>query len=97
LDGLVKMVTSIRFQDASSLLGQEIPGFSTYENTVIIAGEKLDDIDSYSHESGPPLEIILEDREAVEAEEKKKDKEEKTPEQTTDGREGVSLYKRHKR
>ncbi|HLR23943.1 MAG TPA: stage II sporulation protein P [Pseudogracilibacillus sp.] len=97
LDGLLKMVTSIRFQDASSLLGQEIPGFSTYENTVIIAGEKLDDIDSYSHESGPPLEIILEDREAVDAEEEQKDEEEKTPEQTTDGREVVFLYNSHNR
>src|SRR5699024_12295492 len=87
----------IRFQDASSLLGQEIPGFSTYENTVIIAGEKLDDIDSYSHESGPPLEIILEDREAVDAEEEQKDEEEKTPEQTTEGREVVFLYNSHNR
>src|SRR5699024_12566676 len=94
---LLKMVTSIRFQFASSLLVQEIPSFSTYENTVIIAGENLDDIDSYSHESGPPLEIILEDREAVDAEEEQKDEEEKTPEQTTDGREVVFLYNSHNR
>src|SRR5699024_11439594 len=50
LDGLLKMVTSIRFHEASSLLGQEILGFSTYENNVIIAGEKLNDIDSYAHD-----------------------------------------------
>src|SRR5699024_836522 len=63
LDGLLKMVTSIRFQDASR----------------------------------PPLENILEDREAVDAEEEQKDEEEKTPEQTTDGREVVFLYNSHNR
>lgn len=97
LDTLLKTVTSIRFQDTSSLLGQEIPGFSTYENKVIIAGEKMNDIDSYAHESGPPLEIILEDREAVEEEKDEKEEKEETPEQTTDGRDVVFLYNTHNR
>lgn len=97
LDTLLKTVTSIRFQDTSSLLGQEIPGFSTYENKVIIAGEKMNDIDSYAHESGPPLEIILEDREAVEEENDEKEEKEETPEQTTDGRDVVFLYNTHNR
>src|SRR5690625_1941021 len=36
---MLNALTSIKFNDLKSILGQEIPGFSTYENKVIVAGE----------------------------------------------------------
>lgn len=95
----LQMVTSVRMKDAKSLLSQEIPGFSTYENRIVVAGEGMDDIDPLAHESGPPLETIFREREAIDD---TKDTEEqpagdKAPEQTTDGKKVVFLYNSHNR
>src|SRR5690625_2634151 len=64
-----EVITSIKMNDLKSLLGYEIPGFSTYEHKVVIAGEGMNDTDILSHESGPPLEDVLQDRKAVDDEE----------------------------
>src|SRR5690625_2070487 len=63
-----EVITSIKMNDLKSLLGYEIPGFSTYEHKVVIAGEGMNDTDILSHESGPPLEDVLQDRKAVDDE-----------------------------
>src|SRR5699024_2708199 len=46
-------------------LGSELPGFSTYENQVIIANESVNDWHYLTSESGPPLELVLLEREAI--------------------------------
>src|SRR5699024_8873169 len=61
---IFKRVTNIRLNDMTSFLGQEIPGFSTYERTVIIAGEGLDN-HLLSHESSPPLDDVFTDHDVV--------------------------------
>lgn len=95
----LQMVTSVQMKDAKSLLSQEIPGFSTYENRIIVAGEGMNEIDPLAHESGPPLEIIFREREAVDdtKEAKEEPTDEQKPEQTTDGKEVVFLYHSHNR
>lgn len=65
-----EVITSIKLDDLKSLLGYEIPGFSTYEHKIIIAGEGMSDMNLLSHESGPPLEDILQDRKAVDDDKK---------------------------
>ena len=88
-----EVITSIRLDDLKSLLGYEIPGFSTYEHKVIIAGEGMDDMNLLSHESGPPLEDILQDRKAVDDEQDEApEKEEKSTEEPV-----VFLYNSHSR
>lgn len=56
---------NFQLADFKSLIGKELPGFSTYEQTVIIASEQLGDLAGMFHESGPPIEDILEDRQAI--------------------------------
>jgi|SRR5690625_1019781 len=94
---LFNMMTSIKMDDLKSFLGHEIPGFSTYEHKVIIAGEGLNDLYALSHESGPPLEDILEDRKAVDDSEDEEVKEPKEHPYTTEGRKVVFLYNSHNR
>ncbi len=93
---LFNLVTSVRLNDLKSLLGHAIPGFSTYENRIIIAGEGLNELSTLSHESGPPIEDILQEREAID----KSEIEEKEPSEsplTTEDRKVVFLYQSHNR
>lgn len=89
----LRSLTNIQFSDFKSFLGKELPGFSTYEQTVIVASEQFDDITGMFHESGPPIEDILEDREAIDEEKERPDKEE--PEDL--GKKVVFLYSSHNR
>ena len=57
--------TSLQLTNVNSLIGKELPGFATYEQRVIIASEQSDDLASLFHESGPPLEDILAERDAI--------------------------------
>lgn len=61
---LLQMSTNIKLNDPRSLIGQELPGFSSFGNQIIIAGEGTN-YTNLSIESSPPLEEILEEREAV--------------------------------
>lgn len=60
-----KTFLHIQLKDFKHLVGKELPGFATYEKKIIIAGEQMDDISGQFHESGPPIEDILEEREAI--------------------------------
>lgn len=88
----VQFFSNVRLTDFKSFIGKELPGFSTYEQNVIIASEQSNDMTSLFHESGPPIEEILEDREAVFDEQGKKDKDEKELEKKV-----VFLYSSHNR
>lgn len=91
-DALFQLTTSIRMDDYKSLLGKEVPGFSTYERNVIIAGQNFNDELFLSHESGPPIEKILEEREAID-----EDKEQTDPKQGIESKKVVFLYNSHNR
>lgn len=79
--------------DFKSYLSNEIPGFSTYEKNVIIAHDQFDTLTMHVHESGPPLEDIMADREAVfEEESEKKDEKQAEIQHKT-----VYLYSSHNR
>lgn len=92
---IFEVITSIKMNDAKSLLTYEIPGFSTYEHKIIVRGEGVEDEHLLSHESGPPLENILKDRKAIDDdrdEDEEKNKQEKTTEEAV-----VFLYNSHNR
>ncbi len=93
---LFNLVTSIQLNNLTSILGQEIPGFSTYENKVIVAGEGLNELSGLAHESGPPLEEILKERKAID-DSVKEEKESVEQPFSTEGRKVVFLYNSHNR
>lgn len=89
----LQSLMDIQFTDFKSFIGKEVPGFSTYEQTVIVASEEFEDITGMSHESGPPIEDILEDREAID--EKKEPSDKKDSNQLA--HKSVFLYSSHNR
>ncbi len=88
-----QLLTSIKPNDLRSLLGREIPGLSSYPSEIIIAGEGTD-YTTLPYESQPPLDIVLEDREAI-------DHEDQEEEQPPAGKEikdkSVFIYHTHNR
>lgn len=93
------LATNIRPNDFRSLLGNELPGFSTFDTKIIVAGEGTD-YTTLPVESSPPLEKILEDREAVFDEpEEADDSTEKgnQDKRTTGKRDVVFIYNTHNR
>lgn len=59
------LLTSVQINDFKSLLRYELPGFSTFEHRIVIAGIGMDEYVPLAHESGPPLEDVLDDKEAI--------------------------------
>lgn len=99
---IFKIATNLKPNDPRSLLGNEIPGFSTYDSQMIIAGEGT----NYTNlpvESSPPLEDVLKEREAVEDEDNAADKEDSKDTKknkdmpTTGDRDVVFIYNSHSR
>ncbi|GAB3050709.1 stage II sporulation protein P [Virgibacillus ainsalahensis] len=98
---LFQITTSIKPNDPRSLLGNELPGFSAYDNRILIAGEGTD-YTNLPIESSPPLEEVLREREAVLEEEgesedpgeSKDDQDEVSP--STEG-DIVFIYNSHNR
>src|SRR5699024_8148156 len=62
----------------------------------IVAGEGLNELSAHSHESGPPLEDILEDRKAID-DSVEEEKEPSEQPYSTEGRKVVFLYNSHNR
>ncbi|UOR12256.1 stage II sporulation protein P [Halobacillus amylolyticus] len=93
-----QVLTSVTPNDPRSLLGREIPGLSSYNSEIVIAGEGTD-YTNLPVESQPPLDVVLEDREAVEP----KNNEEVSPppekenERSTGNRDVVFIYSTHNR
>lgn len=93
---IFNVVTSINVHDTKSFLSNEIPGFSTYENNIIVAGIGMDEDGSFSDESGPPVEDILQDRVAVDIEEAGNQEKTERPMNTGD-KQVLFLYNSHNR
>ncbi|MCP3030371.1 stage II sporulation protein P [Halobacillus sp. A1] len=74
-----QLFTSIKPHDLRSLLGREIPGLSAYNSEIVIAGEGTD-YTNLPFESQPPLDVVLEDREAVDDGDSNESEKEPAPE-----------------
>jgi stage II sporulation protein P len=98
-----QIATNIKVNDPKSLLGQELPGFSTFGNQIVIAGEGTNYM-NLSIESSPPLEDVLEERQAILDDSTEKNEQEENAESihdehkeqlTTGDREVVLIYNTH--
>ncbi|HEX6593110.1 MAG TPA: stage II sporulation protein P [Bacillota bacterium] len=93
---LFQIVTSIKPEDPRSLLGNEVPGFSIFDQQILIAGEGT----NYTNlpiESSPPLEEVLKERKAIDESEEEPAKEKKKQGNTTGDRNVVFIYNSHNR
>ncbi|CAH0140112.1 hypothetical protein SRABI96_00456 [Peribacillus sp. Bi96] len=97
---LIKVSTNISLEDPRSLLGRELPGFSIFDNEILVAGEGTN-YTNMPYESSPPLDVLNEERDASlqnldEIEEPEKGVANQ-PKQTTNGRKVVEIYHSHNR
>ncbi|KGA97932.1 stage II sporulation protein P [Alkalihalobacillus alcalophilus ATCC 27647 = CGMCC 1.3604] len=60
-----ELITNINFDDPRTFLGRELPGFSFYDGTIVVAGEGSDFTNMPTSESAPPMDVILAEREAA--------------------------------
>lgn len=95
-----QLATNITVNDPKSLLGQELPGFTTFGNQIVVAGEGTNYM-NLSIESSPPLEDVLEEREAIldeisdESDQELVDNEARNEQLTTGERKVVLIYNTH--
>lgn len=97
---LIKVSTNISLEDPRSLLGRELPGFSIFDNEILVAGEGTN-YTNMPYESSPPVDVLNEERDASlqnldEIEEPDKGVTNQ-PNQTTNGRKVVEIYHSHNR
>ncbi|MGG0788185.1 stage II sporulation protein P [Peribacillus simplex] len=97
---LIKVSTNISLEDPRSLLGRELPGFSIFDNEILVAGEGTN-YTNMPYESSPPVDVLNEERDASlqnldEIEEPEKGAANQ-PKQTTNGRKVVEIYHSHNR
>jgi len=95
-DFLLQLATNIKPDDARSLLGRELPGFYAYDQKIIVAREGT----SYADlpiESAPPINVVLEERDAITEDEERNETPDEQLEQTTEGRDVVFIYNTHNR
>lgn len=93
---LFQVATNIKTGDTRTLLTHVIPGYSSFENRIIVAGEGTD-YSSLSFESSPPLEEVLKKRDAVADEPEQEVKQKENNGQTTGDRKVVFIYNTHNR
>lgn len=93
-----EMATSVKPNDARSLLGRELPGFEAYDRQILIAGEGTD-YTNLTVESTPPLDVVLEEREATMPETETNDDSDNDQtndqDESTGEREVVFIYNTH--
>ncbi|WP_078379637.1 stage II sporulation protein P [Sutcliffiella halmapala] len=92
-----EITTNINLDDPRSLIRNEIPGFYLYDGEILVAGEGINYTDM-PVESSPPMEVLLEERQAsiVEIEEEE-ESENPPPAQTTGDKRTVFIYHSHSR
>jgi stage II sporulation protein P len=97
----LELITSIEPGDIRSLLGSELPGFNIYDSDIIVAGEGTN-YTNLPHESAPPVETMMKEREVATDKLKQLDKQDKQdhdkvtpPVKTTGDKKVVYLYNSH--
>lgn len=93
-----ELATSINPNDPRSLLGRELPGFSLFDGEIIVAG-KGTNYTNMPYESSPPMEVLLQEREAsIESLERLDESGSVSPPAlTTNGKKVVYIYTTHSR
>ncbi|MFD1412879.1 stage II sporulation protein P [Oceanobacillus jeddahense] len=100
-DVFFELTSNVKPTDPRTLFGNEIPGFSIFDNQLLMASDN--DFTHFPIESNPPLEEVLRDREAVLEEDEETEETEDTEEeeseneQTTGDRDVVFIYNTHNR
>ncbi|RSL31535.1 stage II sporulation protein P [Salibacterium salarium] len=61
---LFEVATRLNFHEPRTLLGQEIPGFASFDGKIVVAGDGTD-FTNMPIESAPPLEVLMEERQAT--------------------------------
>ncbi|QHT47214.1 stage II sporulation protein P [Bacillus sp. SB49] len=89
-----QLFTSLTPNDPRSLLGREIPGLSSYNSQIIIAGEGTD-FSNLPIESEPPDEVKERGEEGVVEEDQGKDQQQEEQEETPVGEDKVYIYHTH--
>ncbi|HEX7065202.1 MAG TPA: stage II sporulation protein P [Bacillales bacterium] len=95
-----ELVTSIEPGDIRSLLGNELPGFDIYDSEIIVAGTGTN-YTNLPHESAPPVEVMMQEREIATKklqalnEENQNNDSVTPPVQTTGDKNVVFLYATH--
>ncbi|WP_101844341.1 stage II sporulation protein P [Halobacillus sp. Marseille-P3879] len=92
-----QMLTSVKPHDLRSLLGREIPGLSSYNSDIVIAGEGTD-YTTLPIESEAPVDIVQKDREAKDADQEQQgdeESEDQSQEEITEDK--VFIYHTHNR
>ncbi|MGM8213506.1 stage II sporulation protein P [Virgibacillus sp. W0430] len=93
---LFQVATNIKSGDPRSLLAHVIPGYSSFEHRIIVAGEGTD-YANLSFESSPPLEEVLKKREAVADEPEEDIKQTENTGLSTGDKKVVFIYNTHNR
>lgn len=93
---LFQVLTNVKAGNPKSLLAHVIPGFSSFENRIIVAGEGLDER-MLSMESSPPLEDVLKKKEAIVDEPEEEIESTDYNGLTTGERDVVFIYNSHNR
>jgi stage II sporulation protein P len=95
---LFELTTSLNLDDPRSLIRNEIPGFYHYDGEILVAGSGVNYTDM-PVESSPPMEVLLEERQAsiVDLEEEKEESDSPPPAQTTGDKRTVLIYHSHSR
>ncbi|MEA3319937.1 MAG: stage II sporulation protein P [Bacillota bacterium] len=94
---LFELTTSLNLDDPRSLIRNEIPGFAHYDGEILVAGSGVNYTDM-PVESSPPMEVLLEERQAsiIEVEEEEGE-DTPPPAQTTGDKRTVLIYHSHSR
>lgn len=97
---IFQTATSIQPDDPRSFLGRELPGFSTFDGQIVVAGEGTD-YTTMAVESAPPMEIFdKEETEIVTEEQPSEQSDPPSSDQalpTTGNRDVVLIYHTHNR
>ncbi|MGY4690369.1 stage II sporulation protein P [Salibacterium sp. K-3] len=61
---LFELVTRLDFHEPRTLLGREIPGLALFDGNIVVAGEGTD-FTNMPIESAPPMEVLMQERDAA--------------------------------
>ncbi|WP_133581109.1 stage II sporulation protein P [Aureibacillus halotolerans] len=93
----LQAISTLQPEDHRTLLGKELPGFTTFDGDIIVAGEGTD-YTTLPIESAPPLEVLEKEREASALALKGEEGPSLSPPlQTTGDRDVVYIYHTHSR
>ncbi|SDH47130.1 stage II sporulation protein P [Alteribacillus persepolensis] len=86
---IFEFATRLDMQDPRTLLGRELPGFASFDGKIVVAGDGTD-FTNMPVESAPPMEVLMEEREATSKRLELAEEDERNQEQQTTGQAPVA-------